>query len=57
MNLNAYKQAIEQFSITLQQQKNGICTENIWRTLSIVIDRLKRSDLEQYVVLREFQIE
>jgi len=53
LNLNAYKQAIEHFLIALKQQTNGIFTENIWRTLAIAINRLKRSDLEQAVVYRD----
>ena len=68
-NLNAYNEAIEHFLIALKQQNNGIGThiqmsENIWRSLKIAINRLKRLDLEQYVVykdlsklLQEFQIE
>jgi peroxin-5 len=60
-NWNAYKQAIEHFLIALKQQNNSGGPQNthvkmseyIWHTLDIAINRLKRSDLEQFVAYKD----
>ncbi|CAF3953873.1 unnamed protein product [Adineta steineri] len=66
LNLNAYRQAIEHFLIALKQQNNVYLqmSDDIWHTLAIAIDCLKRPDLIEYVryknlskLLHEFEIE